>query len=101
MPVPLQTVYTSYYLIKCTGLYVQAAAGYVEMDLSSDDGGIVNLNGVFLNNDGTHGVTTKSGTKYLSRGVYSFELDYFDIGGSHALILKANGSLVDASQLYH
>lgn len=101
LPLTLRSIYTSYYIVKCSGLYVNGASGFYGFDLSSDDGANLSLNGAFLNNDGTHGITTKSGAKYLARGVYSFQLDYLDIGGSHALILSSGGVPVSAEHFYH
>lgn len=101
LPAPIRSLYTSYYIIKCTGLYVMVAPGFAEFDLSSDDGANLSVNGALINNDGTHGITTKSATKFLNRGVYSFELDYLDVGGSHALMLLSNGIPVAAENFYH
>ena len=101
LPETLRSIYTSYYIIKCSGLYVNDASGFYGFDLTSDDGAIVSLNGTFLNNDGVHGITTKSGAKYLARGVYSFEISYLDIGGSHALMFSSGGIAVDAEHFYH
>jgi len=101
MPSPLQGIYTSYYVIKCTGLFVALAPGYYEFDLSSDDGANLSVNGALINNDGVHSITVKSATKFLSRGVVSFELDYFDAGGSHALMLESSGIPVAAVNFYH
>jgi hypothetical protein len=101
LPASIRSLYTSYYIIKCTGLYVAPAPGYYEFDLSSDDGANLSVNGALINNDGVHGITTKSGMKFLNRGVYSFELDYLDIGGSHALMLKSGGVPVPAANFYH
>ena len=101
LPSPLRSIYTSYYIVKCLGLFVAQAAGYYDFVLSSDDGANLSVNGALINNDGTHGITTKSAVKFLNRGAYSFELDYLDIGGSHALLLKSGGLPVSASNLYH
>lgn len=101
LPQSLQLLYTSYYIVKCLGLYVNDVSGYYAFDLSSDDGANLSLNGAFLNNDGIHSVTTKSGAKYLARGVHSFQLDFMDIGGSHALMLKSGGLPVSARHFWH
>lgn len=101
LPPTLQLIYTSNYIIKCSGLYVNPVSGFYGFDLTSDDGAIVNLNGTFLNNDGTHAVSTVSKAKYLARGVFSFDLSYLDIGGSHALMFKSGGAAVGAEYFYH
>lgn len=101
LPSTLQSIYSSYYIVKCSGLFIVAASGFYGFDLSSDDGAIVALNGAFLTNDGVHAVSTVSGAKYLARGVYSFSLSYLDIGGSHALMFKSGGVAVSAEHFYH
>jgi PA14 domain len=101
LPSPLQGIYTAYYLIKCTGVYVVPESGWYEFDLASDDGANLYINGLLINNDGVHGITEKSATKFFSRGVASFELDFFDAGGDHALMLMSSGVLVPAVNFYH
>jgi len=101
LPAPLQGIYTSYYCIKCTGLYVIPMSGWYAFDLSSDDGSNLYMNGLLINNDGTHAIQEKSATKFFSRGMVSFELDYFDIGGSHALMLMSGGLPIPATNFYH
>lgn len=101
LPLTLRSIYSSYYIIKCSGLYVNDVSGFYGFDLVSDDGANVSLNGAFLNNDGVHSVSTKSGAKYLARGVVSFQLDYLDIGGSHTLMFLSGGLPVSAEHFYH
>lgn len=101
LPLTLRSIYSSYYIIKCSGLYVVEASGFYGFDLSSDDGAIFALNGAFLSNDGTHAISTVSGAKYLARGVYSMSMSYLDIGGSHALMLKSGGVIVSSEHFYH
>ena len=101
LPSTLSSIYTANYIIKCNGLYVVDASGFYGFELSSDDGSILALNGAFLSNDGVHGLTSVSGAKYLARGVYSLSMSYLDVGGSHALMLKSGGSIVDAAHFYH
>jgi hypothetical protein len=101
LPPTLLSLYTSYYVIKCTGLLINPVSGFYGFELSSDDGANLSINGAFINNDGVHGIVTKSGAKYMARGVYSFELDYSDAGGSHALMLYSGSAAVPAVNFYH
>lgn len=101
LPIALQPMYTSYYLIKCAGLLVVPASGFYGFSISNDDGANLYVNGLLINNDGLHAVSTKSAAKYLARGVASFEVDAWDSGGSHALIVNQNGALLPAANLYH
>lgn len=101
LPTALRSVYAAYYVIKCLGLFAAAESGFYEFELSSDDGAILSVNGTLINNDGVHGITSKAAVKYFDRGMYSFELDYFDAGGSHALLLNSGGTPVDVEHFYH
>src|SRR5665213_3287455 len=49
LPAAIRSFYTSYYVVKCTGLYVMAGPGYAEFDLSSDDGANLSVNGALIN----------------------------------------------------
>jgi hypothetical protein len=103
------------YKLSCTGFVVLTEAGYYDFTLASDDGAILSisattgLSGSFsINNDGEHGITTKSTTQgtYLYPGVYNFSLQYAQSGGgAFALIVSqtVNGvtSVVPAANLYH
>lgn len=101
MPPVLRPVYTSYYVIKCSGLLAVVEGGFYSFELSSDDGANLSVNGALINNDGTHAITTKTAVKYLDRGMVSFQLDYLDIGGSHALVLNSSGIPIGAKYFYH
>ena len=101
LPVQLQPLYSSYYIVKCTGLLIVPSSGFYGFTLASDDGANLYVNGLLINNDGIHSVATKVGAKYLARGVASFELDYYDTGGNHALVLNQNGNILPALNLYH
>lgn len=101
MPEVLRLVYPSYYVIKCTGLFAVPSSGFYSFELTSDDGAILSVNGALINNDGLHGVTTKSAAKYFDRNMVSFEIDYFDAGGNHALVLNSSGSLVSPEYFFH
>lgn len=87
----------------CTGHVVLTQDGYYSFDLNSDDGSILTVDGVqVVNNDGQHGMTLKSGVKYLRRGVRSFSLQYAQSGGGAlGLILKVDGSILPAANFLH
>ena len=101
LPVVLQPLYNAWYVVKCSGLLVVPNSGFYSFSVSSDDGANLYVNGLLINNDGVHGVSTKSAAKYLARGMVSFELDYFDQGGNKALVLNMDGNLLPASNFYH
>lgn len=101
LPPTLQGIYTSYYVVKCYGLYVNAVSDFYGFNLSSDDGANLYLYNLTINNDGAHAISTKSGATFIPRGVVGFELDFFDIGGSHALMLYSGGIPVGSEHFYH
>jgi hypothetical protein len=104
IPVAIQPLFTNNnYKINCTGQIVILATAYYEFDLSSDDGSILTIDGAQVaNNDGTHGITTASGTKLLRSGVHTFNLQYAQSGGGNfALILNSNGVSIDPRQYAH
>lgn len=82
------------YKIACSGHMVAERDEYYTFTLASDDGSILTVDGTqVINNDGNHGVTTKTGVKYLRQGVRSFSLLYAQSGGgSLALTLDVNNS---------
>jgi hypothetical protein len=92
------------YRITCTGQLVVTEDGYYGFSTSSDDGSILTIDGTqVVNNDGTHGIQTVSGTKLLEAAVtHSFTLQYAQSGsGNIAMILNMNGSVLPAANLYH
>lgn len=102
LPTALQTLYYSWYVVRCSGQLVVVNDDYYNFYLASDDGGILNIDGMSLNNDGNHGVTSKSGMAFLRAGVHGFDL-YFMQGpaGYQALIVNMNGVPVPSANLYH
>lgn len=104
LPVTLQPLFiNTNYKISCTGQIVVLESGWYNFSVSSDDGSILTVDGTqVVNNDGNHGITTKSGSKYLRRGVKSFSVQYAQTGGGNfAMILKANNALIAPIYLFH
>jgi hypothetical protein len=95
---------TNNYRIVCTGQLVVTEDGFYSFTTSSDDGSLLYLDGsLIVNNDGSHGVQSVSGTKLLEAAVtHTFQLQYAQsAGGNIAMILYMNGSLLPAANLYH
>lgn len=105
LPSALQSNPTYKNLIKliCQGQLVVTKTDYYTFDLTSDDGSLLYLDGArLIDNDGNHGSTTKSGTKYLRKGVHTFKLEFAQTGGGNqSLVLMNNGELVSASRFFH
>ena len=101
LPDALKQVYTTYFVVKCTGYLVVSNDQWHKFDLTSDDGSNLYVDGAILNNDGLHGAQTKSYAKFLTHGVHSFEVDFFQAGGSQELIVGMDGLLVPSANLYH
>jgi PA14 domain len=102
LPKTLQSVFQTWYVMKCTGTLVMGVPGWHSFSLSSDDGSNLYISGALvINNDGLHGMQTVSAVKSLTQGGYSIELDYLQGGGNEALILDMDGALLPAENLYH
>lgn len=104
IPVALQPLYVGQnYKLSCSGQLVITDTEYYGFDLNSDDGSILTIDGTqVVNDDGNHGMTLKSGTKLLRRGVHTFSLLYAQSGGgAFGLILKSNGSVLNGLYFAH
>lgn len=89
--------------ITCTGQIVVLDSDYYDFSLNSDDGSLLYLNGgLVVNNDASHGMTLKTGTTLLYRGIQAFQLQYAQTGsGNFGLILQAGGQLIDPKYYFH
>ena len=62
--------------------------GIYEFSLSSDDGSWLKVGGAMvIDNDGLHGSDVKTGKVKLDRGMYTFEVGFFEQGGAQSLNL--------------
>ena len=89
--------------ISCSGVIVVRETNWYNFSLNSDDGSILTVDGTqVINNDNNHGMTLKTGSKYLRRGVKSFSLQYAQTGsGNYGLELKAGGAAIDGKYYAH
>lgn len=89
--------------IVCTGQIVVLDSGYYDFSLNSDDGSILTINGSqVVNNDANHGMTLKTGSALLYRGVQSFSLQYAQTGsGNFGLVLQSGGASIDPRYYFH
>lgn len=96
-------LYKNLILLRCVGKIVIVRTDWYDFELLSDDGSVLYINGTrLIDNDGGHGITSVSSSKYLRRGVYDFRLDFAQTGsGNQALILNVNGVLVPGSLFFH
>lgn len=104
IPTAIQSLFlNNNYRISCSGQLVVLETGYYNFSLASDDGSILTVDGTqVINNDGSHGVTTKTGVKFLRRGVRSFSLLYAQSGaGRFALVLKSGGLVIPPAHFVH
>lgn len=103
LPAPLRSVYQDKFLLRCQGYIVVTKTAYYQFDLRSDDASLLYLDGTkLIDLDGAHGPMTKSGTKYLRKGVHVFRLDYAQTGGgSQSLSLTAGNEFISGLYLYH
>lgn len=103
LPPALRAIYLNQYLIRCTGVIVVTETDYYLFEMNSDDASLLYIGGALvIDNDNAHGPTVKSGMRYLRRGVHTFRLDYAQSGGgSQALILNVDGSLLNPMVYAH
>jgi len=104
LPTALQTMFLNKNLkMVCSGQVVVLETAYYAFDLNSDDGSILTIDGAqVINNDGNHGMTLRSGTKLLRRGVHTFNIQYAQTGsGNQGLVLTANGSTIQTRFFAH
>ena len=77
------------YSARYTGQIYIANAGTQSFRLTSDDGSVLYIDGTrVINDDGSHGATTVSGTVSLTKGWHAIRVDYFDQGGPDQLTLE-------------
>jgi hypothetical protein len=63
--------------------------GHYVFATSSNDGSKLYINNkLIVDNDGEHGVKEMSGSIFLSKGMHSIRVEYFQSGGSKALKVK-------------
>ena len=104
IPTALQALFVgNNYKITCNGQLVVVDPNYYNFDMNSDDGSILTIDGTqVINDDGNHAMTDKTGTKFLTQGVHTFQVLYAQSGaGNFGLVLQSNGSLLDSSGFYH
>jgi hypothetical protein len=102
LPEALQSVYTTYFELQCTGYLVSTTDAWHTLALPSDDGAIVSVGGQqVVNNDGLHSVSTATSAVFLSTGVHPVEIDYLQGPGLMALQLFEDGSIIDPALFYH
>ena len=95
--VPKQRVYShgplgyrsTDFAISYEGEFTVATAGDYIIELASDDGSKLYLDGVAtINNDGSHGLQAKSAQVTLTRGSHRLRVDYFQDSAEVALALR-------------
>lgn len=102
LPSALQTVYQTWFIVKCTGFLVVTSDDYHSFNTDSDDGANLYVDGVLVvNNDGLHGAQLVSGVRHLQDTVHSFEVDFLQANGQQELVVNMDGSLLPAENLYH
>ncbi len=69
---------TEWFAIQYNGAFFVKAAGSYKFRLLSDDGSKLYIDGnLIIDNDGTHGPSSKIGTVDLNMGVHAIRLEYF------------------------
>jgi Ca2+-binding RTX toxin-like protein len=99
----------NYFAAKYEGQLVVGEAGSYTINLASDDGSMLFVDGVaVLDNDGLHGTRTRSVTLDLDEGAHEVEVRYFENGGRQTLQMTWSGpdtggatELVDGASFYN
>ena len=74
--------------------------GSWQFDLASDDGSRLYIDGqLVIDNDGNHGMVTKTGGVDLSAGAHHFLLNYYNTTGGSGLKLQWNGPGIQSSPI--
>ncbi|MEO1242641.1 MAG: cadherin domain-containing protein [Pseudomonadota bacterium] len=82
----------NYFAAKYEGQLVVNEGGSYTINLASDDGSMLFIDGVpVLDNDGLHATRTRSVTVELDEGAHDIEVRYFENGGSQTLQLSWSG----------
>ncbi|MEM9619754.1 MAG: cadherin domain-containing protein [Pseudomonadota bacterium] len=82
----------NFFAAKYEGQLVVNEGGSYTINLASDDGSMLFIDGVpVLDNDGLHGTRTRSVTVDLDEGSHDIEIRYFENGGAQTLQLSWNG----------
>lgn len=80
------------FAVKLTTTLTVTGAGTYSLDLTSDDGSMLYVNGsLLIDNDMTHVPTTVSGSLALGAGEHLIEVIYFDHNGGEALSIDISG----------
>ena len=101
LPHNIQSVFQTWYIVKCTGQLVVADDNWHQFVLNSDDGSLLSVGGALINNDGLHAATAKSAIKFMKHGLYSFELDFLQGAGLQQLNLNMDNSVLGSAHFYH
>lgn len=94
-------LFQTWIVTKCTGYLMVTDNNYHSFDLNSDDGSLLYVDGLLINNDGLHVAQTVSSSKYLQYGAHWFEIDFLQGAGYQSLILNEDGSVMPNGNLYH
>ena len=102
LPDYVREYHLDWYLLRCQGWMVATETDYYDFEMSSDDGGTLYVGGsLLIDNDGMHPTTTKTGYKFLRRGVHQFRFDFLQGSGDQSLSIKMNDSLMHSKFMVH
>jgi len=80
------------FAVRWTGLLMTSTPGLYQFYLKSDDGSKLYIDKkVVVNNDGLHGMRTRSGTKKMSSGPHKINLQFFEKGGGAGMRFMFKG----------
>jgi len=81
------------FAVRWTGFLAIRKSGFYTVYLKSDDGSKLYLNKrLAVNNDGLHGMRTRSARPYLTTRLHSLRLEFFEKGGGAGMIFSYKGA---------
>jgi len=85
------------YAVRWTGQVIITVSGQYEFWTTSDDGSRLTIDGTkVVDNDGLHGMQTRSGKIVLSAGMHALLLEFFEKAGGAGMMLKYQGPDTDS-----
>lgn len=86
--------------IRFYGTIIIATTGSYTFTTSSDDGSNLSIDGVeIVDNDGAHGIISRSGTVTLSAGAHDIEVLFFENTGGESLTVDYSGPSIATTSL--
>ncbi len=99
VPASIRAVYTSWYIVRCSGNLIVTRSGYHTLLTTTDDGSMLYINNsLMVDNNGLHSSQTRNGVRLLERGIHTFRLDYLQATGQQSLIVSDQDGIISGNR---